>query len=138
MRFSNSGGGEKAPAARKKSSASQTRWELKDKEVQVAGLFSNSWRQKPDFLNLGAQVLPKDLDSGDGDEWTDWRGQPTVNNGTQVALKQKLNDIKHVVHQCSFGPNKSSVRNEKVIICRLVFSMPGTFVDRYTPTWPTK
>ena len=34
VRFSNSGG-EKAPAGRKKSSASQTRWELKDKEVQV-------------------------------------------------------------------------------------------------------
>ena len=91
VRFSNSGGGEKAPAGRKKSSASQTRWELKDKEVQVAGLFSNWWRQKPDFLNLGAQVLPKDLDSGDGDEWTDWRGQPTVNNGTQVAFQTKKN-----------------------------------------------
>ena len=34
VRISNSGG-EKAPAGRKKSSASQTRWELKDKEVQV-------------------------------------------------------------------------------------------------------
>ena len=29
------GSGEKSPTARKKSSASQTRWELKDKEVQV-------------------------------------------------------------------------------------------------------
>ena len=35
VRFSK-GSGEKAPEARKKSSASQTRWELKDKEVQVA------------------------------------------------------------------------------------------------------
>ena len=39
MRFSNSGGGEKAAAGQKKSSASQTRWELKDKEVQVPSCF---------------------------------------------------------------------------------------------------
>ena len=39
MRFSNSGGGEKAAVGRKKSSASQTRWELKDKEVQVPPCF---------------------------------------------------------------------------------------------------
>ena len=35
-------------------------------------------------LNLVDQVLPKDLDNGDGDEWTDWRGQAVVSNGTQV------------------------------------------------------
>ena len=40
VRFSK-GSGEKAPAARKKSSASQTRWELKDKEVQVALLWNS-------------------------------------------------------------------------------------------------
>ena len=39
---------------------------------------------RADFFDDGAQVLPKDLDNGDGDEWTDWRGQGTVNNGTQV------------------------------------------------------
>ena len=36
-------------------------------------------------LNLACQVLPKDLDNGDGDEWTDWRGQAVVSNGTQVV-----------------------------------------------------
>ena len=43
VRFSNSE--EKVPA-RKKSSASQTRWELKDKEVQVVLLSSQFWREK--------------------------------------------------------------------------------------------
>ena len=79
---------------------------------------------------LAAQVLPKDLDNGDGDEWTDWRGQATVNNGTQVLSQNSLDSIKYLhfmVRQCSFGPNKSIVRNEEVIICRLVF-----FNDRNT------
>ena len=86
-------------------------------------------------------MLPKDLDNGDGDEWTDWRGQATVNNGTQVLSQNSLNSIKYLhfmVRQCSFGPNKSIVRNEEVIICRLVFSMVGTLGDRYAQTWPAK
>ena len=54
VRFSNSE--EKVPA-RKKSSASQTRWELKDKEVQVVLASSQFWRKKMilitffDYLN---------------------------------------------------------------------------------------
>ena len=49
VRFSNSE--EKVPA-RKKSSASQTRWELKDKEVQVVLLSSQFWREKMKLLTI--------------------------------------------------------------------------------------
>ena len=42
-------------------------------------------------LNLACQVLPKDLDNGDGDEWTDWRGQAVVSNGTQVIFFGLIN-----------------------------------------------
>ena len=53
---------------RQTTSSSQTRWETRDKEVQV---------------------LPRDLDSGEGDEWTDWRGQAT-GVGTQVRQMPQL------------------------------------------------
>ena len=44
-------------------------------------------------LNLACQVLPKDLDNGDGDEWTDWRGQAVVSNGTQVIPFGMINFV---------------------------------------------
>ena len=44
-------------------------------------------------LNLARQVLPKDLDNGDGDEWTDWRGQAVVSNGTQVIPFGMINFV---------------------------------------------
>ena len=44
-------------------------------------------------LNLADQVLPKDLDNGDGDEWTDWRGQAVVSNGTQVISFGMINFV---------------------------------------------
>ena len=45
------------------------------------------------YLNLVGQVLPKDLDNGDGDEWTDWRGQAVVSNGTQVIPFGMINFV---------------------------------------------
>ena len=45
------------------------------------------------YLNLVGQVLPKDLDNGDGDEWTDWRGQAVVSNGTQVISFGMINFV---------------------------------------------
>ena len=44
-------------------------------------------------LNSIGQVLPKDLDNGDGDEWTDWRGQAVVSNGTQVIPFGMINFV---------------------------------------------
>ena len=43
--------------------------------------------------NFIGQVLPKDLDNGDGDEWTDWRGQAVVSNGTQVIPFGMINFV---------------------------------------------
>ena len=75
MRFDNSaerGSGEQ----RHKSSASQTRWEVQNKEVQVIP------EDRDDGEPALLQVIPKDLDNGEGDVWAD---HGRVSNGTQVA-----------------------------------------------------
>ena len=60
---------------RHKSSASQTRWEVQNKEVQVIP------GDCDDGESAFVQVIPKDLDNGEGDVWAD---HGRVSNGTQV------------------------------------------------------